>query len=469
MEKTPGRSIIFAWLVLAVVLCSLMVWMTIRQSRFIREQSREQADALFESIVLARRWNAEHGGLYVYKAPGVASNPYLKNPDITDTSGRVYTLKNPALMTKEISLLAAERGRFAVHITSLNLKNPDNAPDPWEREALMQFEKGVPEVTEVVDADGKHYFRLMRPLFVEKSCLQCHEEQGYKVGDIRGGISVTLPDDVHFIALRNNAIAMLGVSLGLVGLLAFVIYFFVWRMTEKLSRQKAELVKLNEIKDRFLGMAAHDLRTPLTVMSGYIELLGMTDTRESQEELADGMNRSVGNMLALINNLLDITKIRGGRLDLQPEDVEVGRFIKECADTTGMLCRKKDIMLTLSLPEEDVVARFDRQRMKQVLDNLLSNACKFSRASTEVVVGARKSGGALEMWVEDHGVGINEDELHYVFEEFKRTSSRPTAGESGHGLGLAIVKRMVELHHGSVEVVSRPGEGTKFTITLPLA
>jgi len=468
MEKEIKVRIIWACALLLVVLGALMVWMTMRQNRLILEQSREQADALFESVVLTRRWNAEHGGLYVYKTPGAVSNPYLKKPDIVDTAGKVYTLKNPAMMTKEISALAAERGRFAIHITSLNLKNPENAPDPWERSALMQFEKGAQEVSEAVDIGDRHYFRLMRPLYVEESCLQCHAEQGYKVGDIRGGISVSLPDDERFKELRQNTLAMLAVSLGLVLSLAAVLYFFVWRLMDRLSRQKAELVLLNETKDRFLGTAAHDLRSPLTVMTGYIELFEMADTKAGRAELLAGMSRSVGNMLSLINNLLDISKIRSGKLDLIPEDVEVGMFIRDCANSTGMLCRKKDINLTLSLPDGAMMARFDRQRMGQVLDNLLSNACKFSMPGSEVIMGADRAGDSLRLWVEDHGVGIDEKEIQNVFDEFKRTSSRPTGGESGHGLGLAIVKRMVELHKGRVEVASRRGVGTKFTITLPL-
>lgn len=332
----------------------------------------------------------------------------------------------------------------------------------------MQFEKGAQEVSEAVDIGDRHYFRLMRPLYVEESCLQCHAEQGYKVGDIRGGISVSLPDDERFKELRQNTLAMLAVSLGLVLSLAAVLYFFVWRLMDRLSRQKAELVLLNETKDRFLGTAAHDLRSPLTVMTGYIELFEMADTKAGRAELLAGMSRSVGNMLSLINNLLDISKIRSGKLDLIPEDVEVGMFIRDCANSTGMLCRKKDINLTLSLPDGAMMARFDRQRMGQVLDNLLSNACKFSMPGSEVIMGADRAGDSLRLWVEDHGVGIDEKEIQNVFDEFKRTSSRPTGGESGHGLGLAIVKRMVELHKGRVEVASRRGVGTKFTITLPL-
>lgn len=469
MEKYVSRNIIISWLVIVAVLGAAMMWMTYRQSMLIEQQTKEQAHALFESIVLTRRWNADHGGVYVYKGPGDVSNPYLDDPDITDTKGRVYTLKNPALMTREISAIADKDSRFAFHITSLKLKNPENAPDPWERGALLRFEDGVKEVTESVDIGGKRYFRLMRPLFVEEACLRCHTGQGYMVGDVRGGISVTVPDDEHFAMMKRNSMLMAAVSIAIISTLFIVLYFFVWRMVATLSRQKLELQKLNEQKNRFLGMAAHDLRTPLTVMSGYAELVGLTESEGGREELVEGIQRSIGNMLALINNLLDITKIRSGRLDLDREKIDISELINDCSHTTGMLCEKKGIKLKLGIPADPVVVSIDRQRMKQVLDNLLSNACKFSRPGTVVSLGAKSEGGSLVMWVEDQGVGIDEREIASVFEEFKKTSSRPTGGETSHGLGLAIVKHMVELHGGRIEVKSRLGHGTRFVITLPLA
>jgi len=468
MENDVKRYIIAAGLVLVAALGVFIVLMVKRQDRLIRQQSRDEAYALFESVVLARRWNASHGGVYVYKREGVVSNPFLKNPDIKDTKGNTYTLKNPASMTREISELAKEEGKFIFHITSLKLKNPANAPDGWERKALHEFEKGVEEVSGEVKIGGKRYFRLMRPLYYEKSCVECHKGQGYDVGDVRGGISVTMPDDAHFREMRRNAIGMAVAGLSLVVTLLLVLYFFVWRLMVRLARKKAELELMNEEKDRFLGMAAHDMRSPLSVVTGYTELLGDLVPGGSSNELIEGIDRSVSNMLVLINNLLDISKIRSGRLDLNKEEVAVAPFLRDCATINEMLCGKKGIDLRLVIPGEELRAYFDRGRMHQVLDNLLANACKFSSPETEVTLGAMKSGGSLVIWVEDQGIGIDPAELRLVFDEFKVTSSRPTAGESSHGLGLAIVKRLVELHGGSVVVDSTKGKGTKFTSTLPL-
>ena len=152
----------------------------------------------YERDVLYRRWAAAHGGVYVPVTPDTPPTPYLTRlpeRDIVTPSGRRLTLLNPAYMTRQIYELAQESGLPRGHLTSLKPLRPQNAPDPWEKKALEAFEHGKEEVSEAVSIDGKGYMRLMRPFRIDLSCLTCHEEQGYKVGDIRGGISVTVPMD----------------------------------------------------------------------------------------------------------------------------------------------------------------------------------------------------------------------------------------------------------------------------------
>lgn len=160
------------------------------------------ARAFFQQIQLTRSWVALQGGVFIEKKPGVETNPFLKKIggvkyDIADTAGVEYTLRNPALVTRQISELAETNAIFKFHITSLNLVNPLNAPDAFEAEALRSFEKGSRERFEYVGSpDGKVIkFRYMAPLFVEKSCLGCHLYQNYREGQVRGGISVTIPAD----------------------------------------------------------------------------------------------------------------------------------------------------------------------------------------------------------------------------------------------------------------------------------
>ena len=193
----------------------------------IREEMLNSGRNNFTNIVLMRRWNANHGGVYVLKGPGVESNPYLENPDITAVDGKVYTLKNPALMTREISELMKKEEGFSVHITSLNPLNPNNQPDEQERAALTAFETGAPEAAWEQDIGGLAHYRYMAPLKVEKNCLTCHAKQGYKEGDIRGGISISFQMGEVQTRLQRNALFILGLAtLTIVMVTAFIAMLF---------------------------------------------------------------------------------------------------------------------------------------------------------------------------------------------------------------------------------------------------
>ena len=236
---------------------------------------------------------------------------------------------------------------------------------------------------------------------------------------------------------------------------------------EKLARQNRELEILNQTKDRFLGMAAHDLRNPLTVVKVSTKLLQGRTTKPIRQTILNNIAKATEKMLALIDSLLDVSKIRSGRLEMRLEDVDVREFLNKCYEANEMIGRQKGIALIMSAAEDIGHARFDNERMQQAVDNLLSNAFKYSNPNTTVTLGARRSGKGLEIWVEDQGVGIKDEDLPLLFAEFSKASAQPTAGEPSHGLGLAIVKRVVELQGGSIEAKSSPSGGAIFTITLP--
>jgi signal transduction histidine kinase len=370
-------------------------------------------------------------------------------------------------MTREISELAQITKGFIFHITSLKLKNPANAPDYWEKNVLTAFDKGETEKDEVVKINGQLRYRLMKPLYVEASCLACHAEQGYTVGSVRGGISVSLPYDDTAFALRKNYMSMVTVAIVLLILFVLSLYFLIWRLMNRLALQKAELTRLNETKDKFMGMAAHDLRNPLVVVTGLTQALRKKVTDTVQTRILDEIIASARRMSSLVNDLLDLASIRDGRLHLKLQEVDVAELIRTSVDCNRMIGQQKNITLVHEIPDDIGPARLDPERIRQVIDNLTGNACKYSEAGTTVTVGAEKSGGRLVIWVADQGIGMRREELSGIFDEYARTSGRPTGGETSHGLGLAIVKRMVELHGGTIEVVSERGKGTRFTLSFP--
>jgi PAS domain S-box-containing protein len=241
----------------------------------------------------------------------------------------------------------------------------------------------------------------------------------------------------------------------------------------EIAQKNAELAKLNELKNQLLGMAAHDLRNPLTVVNTASSfLLDDASRLLSEEKKHDFMRRINANgefMLRLIDNLLDVAKIESGRLDLELATGDLCGLIEENLTMNRMLAEKKSIRLDFA-PERGVpLFRFDRGKVEQVLNNLISNALKFSAPDTVVTVQASRVNGTVVVSVRDHGQGIPAEELDKLFKPFSKTSVRGTAGEKSTGLGLAICRKIVEGHHGRIWAESEPGKGSTFSFVLPAA
>jgi len=174
-----------------------------RQERLIMSQVEAQARILFKQILLTRRWIADHGGIFVEKLPWVEKNLYLKDSEIVDVTGKRYIKENPALVTRQLSDYSKNEGIYWFHITSSKLLNPSNAPDGFEKKALVIFEKGeAGEVSAITQEQGFKYFRYVAPLYVESSCIECH--RGYRIGDVRGAISVTIPLEGLLSKINSN-------------------------------------------------------------------------------------------------------------------------------------------------------------------------------------------------------------------------------------------------------------------------
>lgn len=259
--KMYKRFITTICLTVTLALSSVFLGFNLKTRQLIYEENLIQARSLFNSIVMTRKWNSRFDGVYVKKSPSVASNPFLKRPDITDTQGKTYTLRNPAIMTHEISAIAEQEGLFRFHMTSLKPLNPQNNPDFFEREALQRFEQGEREFMRTEPMEGRRFFRYIAPLHVEQSCLSCHAKQGYRLGEVRGGISVSFDVEDTNEKLNRNLIMIVisGVlsTLSLVGLLYYLTKRFIRKIAEarrQIERQ-ATVDGLTDVYNRSYGMA----------------------------------------------------------------------------------------------------------------------------------------------------------------------------------------------------------------------
>ncbi len=239
----------------------------------------------------------------------------------------------------------------------------------------------------------------------------------------------------------------------------------------ELAKKNFELGRLNGEKNRFIGMVAHDLRTPLDVISGYSELLRDDWEVISSDErggIVDSIADSVHYMLRLINDLLDYAKIESGTIQLNCQMTDLDLVVKPSLDQVRPLAARKQIDVVIRGENALPMVWLDRYRISQVLVNLLTNAIKFSPDGSSVYVNIFTVGDKLQVCVRDEGPGIPEDELKRLFNPFSQTSVKPTGGEKSTGLGLLIVKRIVTAHHGDVSVKSILGEGSEFSFKLPL-
>ena len=239
---------------------------------------------------------------------------------------------------------------------------------------------------------------------------------------------------------------------------------------EKLAQNNTELRMLGAQKNQFLGMAAHDLRNPLQVIEGYGKLLlnGVIGAvTPAQEKALEAVTRNCAFMLNMVNELLSISKIESAEIQLDRSDVDLAALLRTNVELNRLLADAKDIELRLHVDANLPRIRGDAFKIEQVLNNLISNAVKFSHAGHPVEISAHRDGLGALIEVKDLGQGIPLHEQDKLFHPFQTTSVRATAGETSTGLGLSIVKRIVEAHGGSLRVESKFGEGSTFRFTLP--
>ncbi len=240
-------------------------------------------------------------------------------------------------------------------------------------------------------------------------------------------------------------------------------------LQRELSKKNVELGELNRLKDRFLGIAAHDLRNPLgnlLILSDFLKE-GSENLTESQVGHVSQIHSISTFMLNLVNDLLDLSSIESGHIDLQLGLYNYSEVVEKNIELNRMLARKKQIDILFDSEVQTVSLHFDRAKIEQVINNLLTNAVKYSMPETEIRVQIQKEPGAIKTSVTDQGLGIAAGEIDLVFKPFQKTSTRSTSEEKSVGLGLYIVKRVIEAHKGKIRVESEPGKGTRFSFSLP--
>ncbi len=239
------------------------------------------------------------------------------------------------------------------------------------------------------------------------------------------------------------------------------------RMNKELVLANERLKELDKLKSDFVSMVSHELKTPLTAMRTSAQVLGLADAgKETKREMLDIILRNIDRQTNLVNDLLDLSRIESGRMELKFERLSLDSLIADSIESVKQAASVEGIKLDVELPESLASVKGDREKLTQVVINLLNNAIKFTPRSGEIIIKARELNGQVEVKVSDTGIGIPTEDLDSVFNKFYQVDSTLTREAGGTGLGLAICKGIIEAHRGRIWAESELGKGSTFIFRL---
>jgi two-component system, sensor histidine kinase and response regulator len=465
------------------------------------------AEQAFEKEIGFRRWNEfKDKAFTIVEQPGQTAVPLelFMNRTVVSPSGRVISTANIANVPNRFHSPVREHDEYGSHLTGIAPILPENTPDEWEKNALASFRVGEDEAVSIVHKGSGEYLRFMRPVFAKKSCLQCHVSQGFKTGSVVGGLSLMLPMDIYRYAERHQLAALsfghfLFWMLGLVGIRFGTRKInrsreklqLLLEHTEELNRVLADETdranaladkarKASAAKSEFLANMSHEIRTPMNAIIGMAELMNETELTQRQQHYVSMFQSAGENLLNIINDILDISKVEAGHLELERTGFDLAELVVSTCDIMGERASKKGLEFGIARSRnipEFVIG--DPARIRQVLVNLVGNAIKFTKKgsvkvslelleSSEETAPGSTPGDIFKFSVADTGIGIPENKIPIIFDNFTQSSSSTTREYGGTGLGLAISKRLVNLMGGEITVVSNENEGSCFTFTVPL-
>ncbi|MCX7173214.1 MAG: DUF3365 domain-containing protein [Proteobacteria bacterium] len=492
--QLSGASVA-AMIVWTAMMACLVAWNWHIASRHAEQLAKKEARIHFDKDLAFRRWATRHGGVYVPIDERTPPNPGLAQipeRDIETPSGKKLTLMNPAYIMRQTMSEYAENYGVRGKLTSLKPVNPMNAPDAWEAAALRRFEQGmgdgseVSEVSEFSDIDGKPYLRMMGVLKVEQGCLKCHEVQGYKVGDVRGGVGVVVPmqpylDDVRTTVSENLLPLGMIWTLGLATIA--VLYFQVrYRLVlqqlaeTELQRQNALISRANADLSRFAEVSAHHLMEPTRRLTSYAQRLrarlsGNALLREDEEARVslDTLERDADHLRGLVRDIQLYLAAGEPRGEIRVEDANAALIAVEHRFSPQIEALGVELDVGTLPP-----VNLDRPRLMDLFAVFLENALVHGHPVDPetpplIRIYGERDGTLTRYHVCDNGPGIPAEYQERVFEIFERLSAAGVDGKdiSSTGIGLSIARRIIESRHGRIWIENLPDGGAMAVFELP--
>jgi len=477
-----GQLVLVAFLWSVLVLLSLYSNINNFNEHSIR-LATNQANDYWNKDNAFRAWATRHGGLYV--KPDARTPPnrllaHLPHRDLTTADGTRLTLMNPAYMMRQMVGEFDDLYGVKGSITGQVLLDPEgkrNKPDDWELTALKQFDQGIDEVTEISTINGDAYLRFMRPMMMTEGCEVCHGHLGFKLGDIRGGVSVSVPLAPFELAnekSRNQAVFS-HLTIWLLGTFAVFYIGSIKRTQTERERESKEMVDRAQRMDalgKLSGGIAHDYNNMLGVIMGYAELLEY-DLRKSPElaEYARQITHASKRGSVLTRKLLAFS----GKQSSEAEAVHLNTLLRNQQQLLEKTLTAR-IQLKLDLAADLWQVSLNSGDMEDAIVNLSINAMHAIKTTGTLTIHTSNeklnstdasqmdlpAGDYVLLSITDDGDGMDKETREKIFEPFYSTK-----GSQGTGLGLSQVHGFVQNCKGAIKVYSEPGHGSRFAIYLP--
>ena len=322
-------------------------------------------------------------------------------------------------------------------------------------EILNTLEKNIIEKEALLDSQQKSIANQKVEFLRMDSILSA---QGLQIEQQKGQLNVREQQ----LALERRFNYLLITLAGLFLISSFIIY----RGYRQNKKSNKELVELNKQKNELIGIVAHDLRSPINQMKGLanLMLLSQTDLNSESKLYVEQIINSCDRLTGMIRRILDVNAIESKKINLEIERVNLNELLNQTATNFKVLADKKSIAIHEEYPKQEVLANVDRNYLLQVIENLVSNAIKFSEKAKNIFLVSGRENGSVYIAVKDEGPGISQEDQKRLFGQFQQLAARPTDGEESHGLGLSISKKYVEAMQGDIICESTVGRGTTFKL-----
>lgn len=375
---------------------------------------------------------------------------------------------------------------YVIRYVRENPRSGTDIPDAFEAEALDRFSSGsATEHYGMENFEGRMVFRYASALTIKRNCLACHGEpagepdetgflrEGMQMNDLAGAVSIVIPIEAYEDEARSSLMGSVGFFLVLAVAISVILCIALKRWVAKpLEQENAQLQNESEEKSNFLAIMSHELRTPLSSIIAYADIWDKTVRHKtpSEEKIVREIKENSVALLGMVNNTIDVARIEAGSFEVQYDDVDLVDVVNAVFSVAEPLAIKQGIALTKAIDAKIPIMHSDWEALRKIILNLTGNALKFTDRGGSVSVSARyeADGEAVVVSVRDTGAGIAAEDFEKIFGRFTQAGCATPYESDGSGLGLFLVKSLVGKLGGSITVESEVGEGSTFTVHVPV-